>query len=129
MRREMHSSNYCSTERLGRHVTEIALRMHCFNANYIQYISIFNIWRSLIYQLQFIMAINSHGNDYQEKNELVLDGISITETVTPACSIVLFTSVVVYFKSYLDKYHGELSTNIYTLFGIALAIFLGSGIR
>lgn len=37
----------------------------------------------------------------------------------------LFTSVVVYFRSFLDKYHGELSTNIYTLFGIALAIFLG----
>lgn len=40
-------------------------------------------------------------------------------------ALFLFTSVVVYFKSYLDKYHGELSTNIYTLFGIALAIFLG----
>jgi len=37
----------------------------------------------------------------------------------------LFTSVIVYFRSFLDKYHGELSTNIYTLFGIALAIFLG----
>lgn len=40
-------------------------------------------------------------------------------------ALFLFTSVVVYFKSYLDRYHGELSTNIYTLFGIALAIFLG----
>lgn len=40
-------------------------------------------------------------------------------------ALFLFTSIVVYFKSYLDRYHGELSTNIYTLFGIALAIFLG----
>lgn len=37
----------------------------------------------------------------------------------------VFTSFIVYYKSYLDRYHGELSTNIYTLFGIALAIFLG----
>lgn len=37
----------------------------------------------------------------------------------------LFTSIIVYYRSYLDRYHGELSTNIYTLFGIALAIFLG----
>ncbi|ANI90096.1 hypothetical protein A9P82_12870 [Arachidicoccus ginsenosidimutans] len=37
----------------------------------------------------------------------------------------VFTSVVVYFRNDLDRYHGELSTNIYTLFGIALAIFLG----
>ncbi len=37
----------------------------------------------------------------------------------------LFTSAVVYFKSSLDKYHGELTANIYTLLGIVLAIFLG----
>ncbi|WP_121244868.1 bestrophin family ion channel [Mucilaginibacter phyllosphaerae] len=36
-----------------------------------------------------------------------------------------FTTIVVYFKSDLDRVHGELSTNIYTVFGIALAIFLG----
>jgi len=37
----------------------------------------------------------------------------------------LFTSAIVYYRHDLDKYHGELSTSIYTVFGIVLAIFLG----
>ncbi|MDE1192303.1 MAG: bestrophin family ion channel [Arachidicoccus sp.] len=37
----------------------------------------------------------------------------------------IFCSLVVYYQPVLNKYHTELSTNIYTLFGIALAIFLG----
>lgn len=37
----------------------------------------------------------------------------------------LFSAAVVYYRQDLDRYHGELSTSIYTIFGIALAIFLG----
>lgn len=51
---------------------------------------------------------------------------SVLPKLLPRLSgLFLFTALVVYFRDYLDRYHGELSTNIYTLFGIALAIFLG----
>ena len=51
---------------------------------------------------------------------------SVLPKLLPRLSVLfLFTSAVVYSKPYLDRYHGDLSTNIYTLFGIALAIFLG----
>lgn len=51
---------------------------------------------------------------------------SVLPKLLPRLTILfLFTSIIVYAKPYLDRYHGDLSTNIYTLFGIALAIFLG----
>ncbi|UOE49790.1 hypothetical protein MTO98_01720 [Mucilaginibacter sp. SMC90] len=51
---------------------------------------------------------------------------SVLPKLLPRLSVLfLFTSLVVYSRPYLDRYHGDLSTNIYTLFGIALAIFLG----
>ncbi|PWK80156.1 putative membrane protein [Mucilaginibacter oryzae] len=51
---------------------------------------------------------------------------SVLPQLLPRLSVLFtFTAVVVYFKSDLDRVHGELSTNIYTVFGIALAIFLG----
>lgn len=51
---------------------------------------------------------------------------SVLPKLLPRLSgLFIFTALVVYFRDYLDRYHGELSTNIYTLFGIALAIFLG----
>ncbi len=51
---------------------------------------------------------------------------SVLPKLLPRLAVLfIFTSVVVYSKPYLDRYHGDLSTNIYTLFGIALAIFLG----
>jgi putative membrane protein len=52
-------------------------------------------------------------------------GSVLPELLPRLAGFFLLTSIIVYYRAFLDKYHGELSTNIYTLFGIALAIFLG----
>lgn len=55
----------------------------------------------------------------------IWEGSVLPKLLPRLAGLFVFTSIVVYFRSYLDRYHGEITTNIYTLFGIALAIFLG----
>lgn len=55
----------------------------------------------------------------------VWEGSVLPKLLPRLSGLFVFTALIVYFRNYLDRYHGELSTNIYTLFGIALAIFLG----
>ncbi|WP_372976871.1 bestrophin family ion channel [Mucilaginibacter sp.] len=54
-----------------------------------------------------------------------MEGISITSIIAPTERPFAFTTIVVHFKSDLDRVHGERSTNIYTAFGIAIATFPG----
>lgn len=55
----------------------------------------------------------------------VWEGSVLPRLLPRLTGLFLFSAAVVYYRQDLDRYHGELSTSIYTIFGIALAIFLG----